>query len=183
MNYLMARDLWDLCDGSEAAPVQGQNETDGAFAIRDKVHKVRKASAMSILGQTISTRFTYLIFCLEVTTLREAWLTMCGQSLLSSKLALKLQLFHFQMQPGNSMQAHLRELNELVECLVALSAPVDEQDQVVLLLHSLPASFEGLVTAYLAKGEVQMAEVHEALFNHKGRLVSGGDDSSGYSAF
>ncbi len=54
MNYLMARELWDLCDGTEVALVQGQNETQAAFATREKAHKVRKARVMSILGQTIS---------------------------------------------------------------------------------------------------------------------------------
>ncbi len=76
------------------------------------------------------------------------------------------------------MQVHLRELNELVERLAALGAPVDEQDQVVLLLHSLPTSFEGLVTAYLAKGEVRMAELRKALFSHEVRLDH--DVSSGH---
>ncbi len=162
-----------MCDGSEAAPIQEQNETNGAFATRDKAHKVKKAHVMSILGQTISTQFMYLIFSLEVTNPREAWLMLCGQfecASLSNKLVQKSQLFCFQMQPGNSMQVHLRELNELVEHLAALNAPVNEQDQVVLLLHSLPTSFKGLVMAYLAKGEVRMAELREALFNHEVRL-------------
>ncbi len=70
---------------------------------------------------------------------------------------------------------------EPVECLAAHAAPVDEQDQVVLLLHSLPTSFKGLVLVYLAKGEVWMAELHEALFNHEAQLLSGGDNSSSYS--
>ncbi len=64
MNYLMSRELWDLCDGTETAPVQGQNETAAVFAMRDKAYKVRKAQVVSILGQTISTQFTYIWFSL-----------------------------------------------------------------------------------------------------------------------
>ncbi len=37
MNYLMARELWDLCDGSEAVPVQGPN----ALGASVDVHEVR----------------------------------------------------------------------------------------------------------------------------------------------
>ncbi len=63
----------------------------------------------------------------------------------------------------------MKEPNELVEHLAALNTPVHERNQVVLLLHSLPTSYEGLVTAYLAKREVQMAVLREALFNHEAR--------------
>ncbi len=114
----------------------------------------------------------YLIASREVTKLQLAWTALrehfeCPS--LSDKMTLKAQLFRFQMKPGNSIQVHLKELNELVEKLAALDAPVSEQDQVTLLPNSLPSSFEGLVTAYIAKGEVCMAELLEALINHESR--------------
>ncbi len=56
--------------------------------------------------------------------------------------------FHFKMRPWM----------ELVDCLAALAAPVDEQEG---LLHSLPASF----VCGLAKGEVRVVELRGALFS------------------
>ncbi len=48
--------------------------------------------------------------------------------------------------------------------------PVPEQGQVILLLNSLSSSFEGFkITAYMAKSEVHMAELREALINHESR--------------
>jgi hypothetical protein len=129
------------------------------------------------LGQTISTQYLYLIASSGVTTPRQAWNALLGhfeRPSLSNKMALKCQLFGFKMQSGRSMEAHIKELNELTERLAALNAPVDEQDQVALLLRSLPPSFETLVTAYIAKGEVQMGELREALVNHESRLAETG---------
>ncbi len=72
----------------------------------------------------------------------------------------------------------------MVECLAALRAPVDEQDQVVILLCSLPVKYKSLMTAYMAKGEVQMAELREALISHKAHVIelSGSADTGLKSA-
>ncbi len=51
-----------------------------------------------------------------------------------------------------------------------LDVPVPEEDQVILLLNSLPSSFGTLVTAYMAKGEVRTAELREALINFETRF-------------
>ncbi len=72
-NYLVARDLWDLCDGTEAVPTQDNNETADAFAARMKEYRKQVARVLSILGQTIATEHMYLIASREVTTPQLAW--------------------------------------------------------------------------------------------------------------
>ncbi len=78
------------------------------------------------------------------------------------------------------MQAHLKELSDLVERLAVLGAPIDEQYQVALLLRSLPMEYEPLRAAYMAKGVVQMLELREALIMQEARFVEqgGGDRGS-----
>ncbi len=129
-NYLVARYLWDLCDGTEVAPMLGAQEGAPAFLTRVKEHKKQVACMMSILGQTIATQHMYLIASVEVTTPQMAWTALhehFEHPSLSNKMTLKAQLFWFQMKPGNSIEAHLKELNELVKKLAALDAPVPER--------------------------------------------------------
>ena len=187
-NYLVARKLWSLCSGDIAVPVQADGETGPIFAARQEAYDVKNARVMSILGQTISTQFLYLIAAHDITTPRQAWTALLGhfeRPSLSNKMALKCQLFGFKMVSGQSMDDHIKGLNDLVERLAALNAPVDEQDQVALLLRSLPPTFGTLVTAYIAKGEIRMGELREALINHECRLAeesgASGQSSAGES--
>ncbi len=119
-NYLLARDLWDLIDGTEVAPVQDANaaETEEVFAARTKAYRVKTARVMSILSQTISTSYLHLIVLSSVTTPRQAWQALVGQferPSLSNKLMLKSQLFGYKMAPNVSIEDHLKGLTDLVE--------------------------------------------------------------------
>ncbi len=167
MNFLKARKLWKLCLGTETLPPQAPAQQAEDF-------EVRTARILSILGQTISNEHLHLIAAQNVTTPQQAWDALVGQferPSLSNKMSLKSQLFGLKMKPDQSVDDLLRGLSNLVERLAALGAPVDEQDQVVILLRSLPVGFESLTTAYMAKGEVRMAELREALINHEARVT------------
>ncbi len=72
-NYLVARDLWDLCDGTEVAPTQGAAEGNEAYTARLKEYRKRVAHVLSILGQTIAMEHMYLITSREVTMPQLAW--------------------------------------------------------------------------------------------------------------
>ncbi len=69
---------------------------------------------------------------------------------------------------------HLKELSNLIEWLAVLGAPIDEQYQVALLLRSLPMEYELLRAAYMAKGVVQMPELHEVLITQEAHFVEQG---------
>ncbi len=117
----------------------------------------------------MANEYMYLIAAQNITTPKQAWDVLIGQferPSLSNKLSLKSQLFGLKMRPGQSMDDILRGLSALVKRPAALGAPV-EQDHVVILLRSLPIGYKSLTTAYMAKGEVQMAELREALISHE----------------
>ena len=67
------------------------------------------------------------------------------------------------------MESHLKHMKELTDKLVAIDAPITEEDQVVTLLGSLPQSYSTLVTALEARVDdikldfVQQALIHEEL--------------------
>ncbi len=143
--------------------------------------EVKGARMMWILCQTVSMQYLYLVTSQTVTTPKEAWDALVGQferPSLSNKLSLKSQLFGLFKHPNHSLEEHLKVLTDLVERLAALGSPVEEQDQVVILLRSLPDEFEALSEAYMAKGDVRMPELREVLLSHEARhavKINGGD--------
>ena len=181
-NYFVARRLWKLCQGTVAVPVRIQGETEDVWVKREEDYQVIVARVKSVLLQTISTQFLHLVVGHNIDTPKKAWDALVAhfeRPSLSNKLTLKSQLFGLKMQPGSSVESHLKFLSDLVEKLAALGSPVPEEDQVCLLLSSMPEeTFGTLKTAYFAKGEVSMSELCEALVAHEQRLSLGGPDNS-----
>ncbi len=176
MNFLKAQKLLKLCLGMETLLQQ-------ASAQQAEDYEVKVAHVMSILCQTVSMRYLYLIMSQTIATPKEAWDALVGQferlSLLN-KMYLKSQLFGPHKHPEHSLEEHLKVLMDLVEWLAALGSPVEEQGQVVLLLCSLPDEFKALVVAYMANGDVHMPELQEALLSyeawHMVKIDGGGSD-------
>ena len=50
------------------------------------------------------------------------------------------------MKQETSVERHLKHMKELTDILVAIGAPIAEEDQLVALLESLPKSYPLLVT-------------------------------------
>ena len=50
---------------------------------------------------------------------------------------------------GDQVQKHVKALTEIFDKLSIIGYPLDDEDQVVHLLASLPESYDMLVTAYI----------------------------------
>ncbi|GAA0184263.1 hypothetical protein LIER_31551 [Lithospermum erythrorhizon] len=61
---------------------------------------------------------------------------------LTNKLLLKQRLFSLRMQEGTSLKDHLEKLNTILLDLRNIDVYVDDEDAVLILLVSLPASYE-----------------------------------------
>nr|GEW48417.1 putative ribonuclease H-like domain-containing protein [Tanacetum cinerariifolium] len=61
---------------------------------------------------------------------------------LTNKLQLKDRLYIFRMKPGTSVHNYLGEFNIILIDLVNLDVDIDDEDKVVLLVISLPASYK-----------------------------------------
>ncbi len=70
-NFLKAHKLWKLCLGMETLPPQ-------ATAQQAEDYEVKVARVMSILCQTVSTQYLYLVTLQTVTTPKEAWDALVG---------------------------------------------------------------------------------------------------------
>ena len=71
------------------------------------------------------------------------------------------------------MEAHLKDMKELTDKLAVVGAPIEDEDQVVTLLGSMPKKFSTLVTALEAHGdELSLSHVQQALIHEEQKLGS-----------
>jgi len=75
------------------------------------------------------------------------------------------------MKEGSSIETHLKHMKEVTEKLAAIGAPIEEEDQVVTLLGSLPSSYSTLLTALEARVDnIKLDFVQQALMNEDLKL-------------
>ena len=140
-HLLMAKGLWKYVDGS--AELAG----DAAEEVAEKF-RAEQQKAFSTIVLSISSSLLYLITSCELP--KDAWDTLkkhFERDTLANKLFLKKQYFRKEMSEGTPINDHLKEMKLLADRLASIGAPVSEEDQVVTLLGSLPASFSTVVTA------------------------------------
>jgi len=83
---------------------------------------------------------------------------------------LKKQYFRMEMKEGTSMEVHIKNMKELTDRLVAIKAPIAEEDQVMTLLGSLPSRYSTLVTALEARDNINLSYVQQSLVCEEQRL-------------
>ncbi|GJZ42293.1 retrovirus-related pol polyprotein from transposon TNT 1-94 [Tanacetum coccineum] len=95
-----------------------------------------------------------LLLCLDNKVLREVnkedsavgvWLkleTLYMTKSLANKLYLKKKLFTFYMDSGKKLSEHIDEFNKLVGDLANIDVEIDDEDQALMLLTSLPSSYD-----------------------------------------
>ena len=164
-HLLMAKGLWKFVDGT-AVLADGASEED-----REKF-RTEQQKAFSTIVMALSSSLLYLVTSCELPN--DAWNTLkkhFERDTLANKLFLKKQYFRKEMSEGTSINAHLKEMKMLADKLALIGAPVSEEDQVVTLLGSLPASFATVVTALEARGDgTTMDYVQESLIHHEQKL-------------
>lgn len=87
-----------------------------------------------------------------------------------NRLYLKKKLFRFQFKKGTPMIEHLNNFNKILADLQNLDVEFIDEDKALLLLNSLPESYEHLTTTLLyGKDEVKFVDVSNALVNNEYR--------------
>ena len=70
----------------------------------------------------------------------------------------------------SSVEQHIKTIKELTDRLVAVNASISEEDQIVMLLGSLPSSYSTLVIALEAKDTISLSYAQQALIREEQRL-------------
>lgn len=83
---------------------------------------------------------------------------------LANRFYLKKQLYTLQMDEGKEMRKHLDDFNKLMLDLSAVGVNMEEEDQAIILLSSLPKTYEHFVDTMLyGKQTMTLSEVNAAL--------------------
>ncbi|GKA15639.1 retrotransposon protein, putative, ty1-copia subclass [Tanacetum coccineum] len=101
---------------------------------------------------------------------------------LANKLYLKKKLYTFYMPAGRKISEHIDEFNKIVLDLANIEVKFEDEDLALLLLTSLPASYEHFVDTLLYGREALTLEDVMATLNSKEikeRSKAKGDDGEG----
>lgn len=83
---------------------------------------------------------------------------------LANRLYLKKRLYQLTMEEGKELRKHLDDFNKLILELNGVGVVLEEEDQAIILLSSLPKSYEHFVDTLLyGKHTLTMEEVKSTL--------------------
>jgi hypothetical protein len=87
---------------------------------------------------------------------------------LSNKLYLKKKLYGLRMQEGTAVLEHMNFFNRIISELLAVGVIIDEEDKALILLSSLPESYDHIVTTMLyGKDTLDFEEVTGTLLSNE----------------
>ena len=113
---------WDEIDGEACASIILGLERDVAFEVKDEP------------------------------TAKEMWDSLESKYVtktLSNKSYLKTRLYKCKMQEGGNLRNHIREFERIISDLKDVDVKVEDDDQALLLMLSLPKSYESLTQTML----------------------------------
>ena len=97
---------------------------------------------------------------------------------LSSKLYLKKRLYGLKMVEGSDLVKHVNIFNQIIGDLARVDVKLGDEDKAIILLCSLPSSYENLVmTLTCGKDEISLDTVSAALLSQAERRQHTSDNS------
>ena len=131
--------LWKFVDGSATIP----HDED---QITDYNEKATKAFAL-LCEHLTDAQLAHIQYCENV---KSAWETLCGvheAKTIGNKLFLRRRFFTIKMQEGEDLLAHINMVKALADQLRSIEVNIEDEDVYMVLLMSLPPSFDNLVTS------------------------------------
>lgn len=102
---------------------------------------------------------------------------------LSNRLYLKQRFYTFKMKEGN-LDKHVDEFSKIILDLQNVGVKIDEEDQGLILLRSLPKSYDNLLTTLLyGRDTIRMEDIKASLISTelRKRVLDDYNDISGSS--
>uniref|UniRef100_A0A2N9FEH3 CCHC-type domain-containing protein n=1 Tax=Fagus sylvatica TaxID=28930 RepID=A0A2N9FEH3_FAGSY len=99
---------------------------------------------------------------------------------LTNKLHLKQKLYGLKMTEGADLKQHINTFKQIISDMLRIDIKFEDEDKAMMLLTSLPASYEHMVTTLLyGKETLELEEVSEALLDHYQWKYKDSAESSG----
>ncbi|GKV43399.1 hypothetical protein SLEP1_g50691 [Rubroshorea leprosula] len=94
----------------------------------------------------------------------------------TNRLYLKKRLFTLSMNEGGSIKDHLDEFNKLILDLKNIDVKIKDEDQEIIVLYSLPDSYDNFVETHLhSRDQLSMEDVKVALNSRELKKKVSGD--------
>ena len=144
--------LWGIVAGTETAPAEGSDRRSKFLARQDR--------ALATIILAVEPTLLYLLgYPEDPVAVWQKFQNQFQKKMWANKLALQRRLHSLQLKDGESVQDHMKAMTELFNELAIMGDIIEEEDQVIYLLASLPDSFNTLVTALEANEDVPKMEV------------------------
>ncbi len=162
MKYLLVKEgVAKALKGMDAIP--GDNE-----AVKEEINERALGTLFSGLSDKV------LRNVVDLDTAKGVWEKLKSLYMaksLTNRLYLRGKLHTFRMAEGTSLKDHLDEYNKLLLDLSNIGVEVDEEDKALILIYSLPKSFEHITTTMLyGKETISLEEVEATLLSNELRL-------------
>ena len=174
--HLISHDLFGIVTGTETAP----SEDQASAVIR---FNGRKDKALAMIVLAVEPRLLYILGDpVDPTVVWDKLASTFQKKTWANKLRLRKRLYSMQLKTSNGLQEHLKKFAELFSEMAVVGDVVDDEDQVICLLASLPDEYSTLVTALEASEKVPTWDVvTERLIHEENKFIEKGSESS--SAF
>ena len=139
--FLMGKDLWEIVEGTYPLPADASEE-------RREKKKKKENLAMSIICLAVSTPLQ--IYVRGTKSAKEAWDALMDhfeEKTLSKIVHYRRKLYRMNVDRNTNMTIHVNNLKTIAERLESVGNPVEENDLAMILITSLPDSYNNLVTA------------------------------------
>jgi hypothetical protein len=108
----------------------------------------KETKAFALLCEHLTNaQLAHIQYCDNV---RSAWEALCGvheAKTIGNKLFLRRRFFTIKMQEGDDMLVHINMVKALANQLRSIEVNITDEDVYMVLLMSLPSSFDNLVTS------------------------------------
>jgi hypothetical protein len=162
-----------------------------AKALYEKTKKPKKMTddkweelemnAVSTIRLLLADEIMYDV--MEENSTAEIWLNLEKRYMsksLTNKLHLKQKLYRLKMTEGADLRQHINTFKQIINDMLRIDIKFEDEEKAMMLLTSLPASYEHLVTTLLYEKEtLELEEVSGALLDYYQQKHKDSAESSG----
>jgi hypothetical protein len=151
--------LWKFVDGSATLPSEEVTRVN---------YNEKKTKAFALFCEHLTdAQLAHIQYC---DNMRSAWEALCGvheTNTIGNKVFLRR--FTIKMQEGDDMLVHINTVKALPDQLRSIEVNITDEDIYMVLLMSLPPSFDNLVTSLesMSTKDVDLQFIVARLFHEK----------------
>jgi hypothetical protein len=136
---LLKHGLWKFVDGSATLPSEEVARAD---------YNEKEMKAFTLLCEHLTdAQLAHIQYCDNVKSACEAFCGVYEAKTIDNKLFLRRRFFTIKMQEGDDMLVHINMVKALADQLRSIEVNIADEDVYIILLMSLPPSFDNLVTS------------------------------------